>query len=74
MTARTIIAKLLAFLFVQDSVRSNTNLHNLQILLLGTGKKFICFFGIIFKKKGTLERTSDLQKRHKYTLYRLSHD
>ena len=37
MTGRTTIAKLVAFLFVQDSVRSSTNLRNVQVLLLGTG-------------------------------------
>jgi hypothetical protein len=37
MTARTIIAKLVAFLFVQDSVSSTTKLHNVPVLLLGTG-------------------------------------
>ena len=36
MLARTIIAKLVAFLFVQDSVRSNTELCDVQVLLLGT--------------------------------------
>ena len=36
MTARTIIAKLAAFLFVQDSVSSTTKLHNVPVLLLGT--------------------------------------
>ena len=37
MTARTIIAKLVAFLFVQDSVRSTTKFYNVPVLLLGTG-------------------------------------
>jgi hypothetical protein len=36
MAARTIIGKLIAFLFVQDSVSSTTKLHNVQVLLLGT--------------------------------------
>ena len=51
-SARTIIAKLVVFLFVQDSARSNTNLRNVQVLLLGTlvpAKKFTRFFGIIFR-------------------------
>ena len=36
MIARMIIAKLVAFFFVQDSVRSSTNLRNVRVLLLGT--------------------------------------
>ena len=37
MTARTIIAKLVAFLFVQILSVRIQNLHNVQVLLLGTG-------------------------------------
>jgi len=37
MTARTIIAKLVAFLFVQILSFRIRNLHNVQVLLLSTG-------------------------------------
>ena len=50
MTARMTIAKLVAFLFLQDSVPSNTNLHNVQVFLLGTSGKNYMLFGIIFKR------------------------
>jgi hypothetical protein len=37
LTARTIIAKLVAFLFVQILSVRIQNLHNVRVLLLGTG-------------------------------------
>jgi hypothetical protein len=44
MTARTIIAKLVAFLFVQILSVRIQNLHNVRVLLLGTGKNFCMHF------------------------------
>jgi hypothetical protein len=52
MTARTIIEKLVAFLFVQDSVSLTTKLHNVlvPVLLLGTSLKFCMLFWNHLKK------------------------
>ena len=50
MTARMIIAKLVAFLFVQILSVRLQKIHNVQVLLLVTGYKFVYFFGIILKR------------------------
>ena len=48
MAARTFIAKLTVFLFVQNLSVRTQNLHNVHVLLLGTGyvKNLYAFLGL----------------------------
>ena len=50
MTARTIIVKQVAFLFVQNLSVQLQKLHNVQVLLLGTSYKNCTLFWYHLKK------------------------